>query len=67
MMEVKKVTCFVCDWSTSSKVLIDHANFYGECLYCQGEETLLRWDYVDGSILIVNTESGDRVEMMVQK
>lgn len=66
-MEVKKVTCLVCDWSSTMGAWIDHANFYGECVECKGEETLLRWDYVDGSILIVNTETSDRVEMKAQQ
>jgi hypothetical protein len=59
---ISKVTCLVCNWSSQDADEIESANQYGECLGgCAGEEVLLRWDLQDDSIIVTNSETGDRV------
>ena len=66
--KIEKVTCLVCDWSSDRQTDIENANQYGECLSdCDGIPTLLRWDYVNGSIRISNTSTGDYVDLQLAK
>jgi hypothetical protein len=68
MTTIVKVTCLVCNWSSQDADEIESANQYGECLSdCDGIPTLLRWDYVNGSIRISNTSTGDYVDLELAK
>ena len=68
MKTIVKVTCLVCNWSSQDADEIESANQYGECLGgCEGQEVLLRWDYVNGSIRISNTLTGDYVDLELAK
>jgi hypothetical protein len=59
---ISKVTCLVCNWSSKDVDEIESANQYGECLGgCAGEEVLLRWDLQDDSIIVTNSQTGERV------
>jgi hypothetical protein len=62
MNTIVKVTCLVCNWSSQDADKIESANQYGECLGgCAGQEVLLRWDLQDDSIIVTNSQTGDRV------
>lgn len=61
MTTINRVTCLQCDWTTTDKNHIESANFHGECRHCAGHETVLRWDYADGNILLVDNVDDERV------
>lgn len=59
-VEIEKVSCLLCDWSSEEQSDIESANWYGECLSCQ--QGFLRWDYKDGGLAITNSKTDEKIE-----
>lgn len=58
--EIKLALCLICGWQRGTKEDISSANWYGECLECN--ESFLRWDFEDGSILITNGKTDQEIK-----
>lgn len=66
-MKIIKVSCLSCGWTSTDEFTIEAANGYAACLgWCEGEDTLLRWDYESGEICVSHTGSGDLVRLEIE-